>query len=133
MKFAKLDKQRQSEIRSSVYFLRFRTESPSFKAKVFSSYATISRTLAVPYNTVQHLCRYALKTKRKPKKDKEARRLDQEQIDFLLKKETHILWAGRTLKERTVLFYRRFPHKKIAVTSLRRLYLANGIKRKIVR
>ena len=94
MKFAKLDKQRQSEIRSSVYLLRFRTDSPSFKSKVFRSYANISRMLAVPYNTVQHLCRYGLKTKRKPKKDKAARRLDQEQTEFLLKKGTLILWAG---------------------------------------
>ena len=133
MKFIKLSKQRQSEIRSSVCLLRFRTDSPSSKSKLFSSYATISRVLVVPYNTVVHLCRYALKPKRKPKKDKEARRLDAEQTTFLLKKETLILWAGKTLKERTILFHRRFPHKKIAVTSLRRLYLANGIKRKIVR
>ena len=97
------------------------------------SYAGISRVLQLPYNTVVHLCRHAIKRKRPAKKDKEARRLDQEQIDFLLKKETLILWAGRTLKERSILFHRRFPHKKIAVTSLRRLYSANGIKRKIVR
>ena len=32
-----------------------------------------------------------------------------------------------------MLFHRKFPHKRIAVTSLRRLYLTHGIKRKIVR
>jgi hypothetical protein len=35
--------------------------------------------------------------------------------------------------ERTILFHRRFPNKKISVTSLRRLYLANKVKRKAVR
>ena len=44
-----------------------------------------------------------------------------------------MLWAGKTLKMRTVLFHRQFPDKCIAVTSLRRLYLAHGIRRKKVR
>ena len=37
------------------------------------------------------------------------------------------------MKERTVLFHRMYPDKKIAVTSLRRLYLRHGVRRKIVR
>ena len=133
MKFIKLSKDCQQSVRASVCLLRFQTEHPCSKPKAFMSYAAISRVLAVPYNTVVHLCRYALKPKRKPKKDKEARRLDAEQTTFLLKQDTLILWAGKTLKERTILFHRRFPHKRIAVTSLRKLYLANGIKRKVVR
>ena len=32
-----------------------------------------------------------------------------------------------------MLFHRQFPNKRIAITSLRRLYLKNGIKRKKVR
>lgn len=42
-------------------------------------------------------------------------------------------WSGKTLKERTVLFHRQFPDKRIAITSLRRLYLRFKIKRKRVR
>ena len=42
-------------------------------------------------------------------------------------------WAGFSLKYRTTLFHRTFPEKRIAVTSLRRLYLKQGIKRKKVR
>ena len=41
--------------------------------------------------------------------------------------------AGHTLHWRTVLFHRKFTNKRIAVTSLRRLYLKNGIKRKKIR
>lgn len=37
------------------------------------------------------------------------------------------------MKERTVMFHRQFPDKRIAVTSLRRLYLKNKIKRKKLR
>jgi len=37
------------------------------------------------------------------------------------------------MKERTVLFHRQFPDKRIAVTSLRRLYLKHKIRRKRVR
>ena len=32
-----------------------------------------------------------------------------------------------------MLFHRRFPDKRIAVTTLRRLYLRHGIRRKRVR
>ena len=37
------------------------------------------------------------------------------------------------MKERTILFHRQFTDKRIAVTSLRRLYQKHGIKRKKVR
>ena len=42
-------------------------------------------------------------------------------------------WAGLTMKQRTVLFHRQFTDKRVAVTSLRRLYLKHGVKRKRVR
>ena len=37
------------------------------------------------------------------------------------------------MKQRTVFFHRQFTDKRIAVTTLRRLYLKHGIKRKKVR
>ena len=42
-------------------------------------------------------------------------------------------WAGLTMKERVILFHRQFMNKKIAITSLRRLYLNNKVKRKKIR
>ena len=54
-------------------------------------------------------------------------------VDFLTSPETLKLWAGFPLKERSKLFHRKFPNKRIAVTSLRRLYSTHRIKRKIVR
>jgi len=37
------------------------------------------------------------------------------------------------MKERATLFHRKYPNKRVAVTSLRRLYLSKGVKRKVVR
>lgn len=37
------------------------------------------------------------------------------------------------MKNRCKLFHRKFPNKRIAVTSLRRLYLKNKIRRKKVK
>ena len=37
------------------------------------------------------------------------------------------------MKERAKLFHRKFPNKTIAVTTLRKFYLSNKIKRKKVR
>ena len=93
----------------------------------------ISKALSVPYASVQHICRSALKRKSHTKRDTESRRLEQQHIDFLLSHETLRRWAGFTLKQRCKLFHRQFVNKKIAVTSLRRLYLKHGIKRKAVR
>ena len=87
----------------------------------------------MPYASVQHICRSALKRKSHTKRDTESRRLEQQHIDFLLSHETLRHWAGFTLKQRCKLFHRQFVNKKIAVTSLRRLYLKHGVKRKAVR
>ena len=61
------------------------------------------------------------------------RRLDERHRAFLLSPQTLERWAGKTLKERTVLFHRIYTDKRIAVTTLRRLYLRHGVRRKKVR
>ena len=61
------------------------------------------------------------------------RKLDQVHLDFLLNPVTLEQWAGLTLKQRTVRFHRQFTDKRIAVTSLRRLYLSHGVRRKKIR
>ena len=73
------------------------------------------------------------KTKPKRKTGWQVRKLDQEHIDFLTSQDTLMRWAGRTFKERCKLFHRIYPDKRIAITSLRRLYLKHKIKRKKVR
>ena len=60
-------------------------------------------------------------------------KLDQEHFEFLMSPDTLKQWAGMTMKMRTTLFHRQFPNKRIAVTSLRRLYLRHKVKRKKVR
>ena len=65
--------------------------------------------------------------------EQSVRRLDEEHVRFLLSDRVLEAWAGKTMKERTVFFHRQFPDKRIAVTSLRRLYLKHKIRRKRVR
>ena len=37
------------------------------------------------------------------------------------------------MKRRILLFHRHFPNKRISVTSLRKFYLKNGLRRKRIR
>jgi len=85
------------------------------------------------YNQVQHICRTALRPTKMLGGDKLVRQLGPEHVQYLTSMHTLEQWSGLTMKQRTVLFHRQFPNKRIAVTSLRRLYLHHGIRRKKVR
>ena len=82
---------------------------------------------------MQHICRAALRPIRTLSGAKLVRRIGPEHVDFLTSLHTLEQWSGLTMQQRTVLFHRRFPDKRIAVTSLRRLYLRHGIRCKKVR
>ena len=69
-----------------------------------------------------------------PKKQvDESRKLSEDHVRFLTSEDTLEKWSGLTVLERTIKFGLKFPNKRIAVTSLRNLYLKNGIKFKSVR
>jgi hypothetical protein len=120
-------------MREAALLLRFRTTKPKASTRKYVAYSTIAKILGIRYNTVQHLCRHALKPVKEITPEKMVRVLSKEHIDFLLHLRTLELWSGKTLKQRTVLFHRKFTDKRIAVTSLRKLYVKHGIKRKKVR
>ena len=132
-RFSKLPKQHQAELREAVLLLRFRCTRPTPATHKHAAYGTIARGLSMPYNQVQHICRAALRPARPLDSKRLVRKLGQEHIDFLTSLRTLEEWAGLTMKQRTVLFHRRFTDKRIAVTSLRRLYLRHGIRCKKVR
>jgi hypothetical protein len=113
--------------------MRFRTKNPTKKSLTYCTYKVISKIVDLPWTSVRHLCIKALRRKKRVTIKQTERKLDQEHIDFLVSKDTLQLWAGKFLKERCKLFHRKFPNKRIAVTSLRRLYLKNKVKRKKVR
>ena len=113
--------------------LRYRCTDPSATSHIYISYLQIAKALRVPYNTVQHICRYAVEPRRQAPRSREFTKLEQHHIDFLTSYETLEEWAGYTLKYRAKLFHRQFTDKRIAVTCLRELYLKHGIKRKKVR
>ena len=133
MKLKKLSPLEKEEITRAVLLLRFRRTDPGPLAYKFMAYAKIAKALNLTVNEVTHLCRKAqsvpdpLKRQRDP-----ARRLEQHHVDYLLSERTLERWAGKTLAERAALFTAAFPDKTIAVTTLRRLYLRHGIKRKKV-
>ena len=113
--------------------IRFRTTQPSIKSWKYATYKTIAAALNLTQNEVQHICRNALKPQKTLTSEQLVRHLDQEHKDFLLSPITLERWAGLTMKKRTVYFHRKFTNKRIAVTTLRRLYLRNGVKCKKVR
>ena len=114
-------------------FLRFRRTDPKPTSFTHASYQTIAQIVNISYNQVQHICRQAVMPAKKATSKKEKSRLTQEHIDYLINPQTIQQWAGRTVKERAILFQRQFQKKRIAVTSLRRLYQKHGIKSKKVR
>ena len=120
-------------MRTAVLLIRYRTTTPTSKSKKYVSYKRIASTLNLTENEVQHICRKALMPTRKLSADMKVRMLDQAHYDFLLNPRILERWAGLTMKQRTIMFHRQFTDKRIAVTSLRRLYLRNGIRCKKVR
>jgi len=116
-----------------VLLLRFRCARPTPDARKYAPYGAIAGALGITYNQVQHICRRASRPDAPPKPEKQVRRLGPEHLAFLTSMHTLEQWAGLTMKQRTVLFHRQFPDKRIAVTSLRRLYLRHQIRRKKVR
>jgi len=132
-RFSKLTKQQQAELREAVLLLRYRSSRPTPDARKYAAYSAIAGALRMPYNQVQHICRRASRPDAPPKPEKQVRRLGPEHVAFLLSERVLEQWSGKTMKERTVLFHRIFPDKRIAVTSLRRLYLKHKIRRKRVR
>ncbi len=113
--------------------LRFRCTRPTLGAHKYAAYSTIAQGLLMTYNQVQHICRTALIPTKTLSGDKLVRKIGPEHVQYLTSMQTLEQWSGLTMKQRTVLFHRRFTDKRIAVTSLRRLYLRHGIRRKKVR
>ena len=121
------------ELREAVLLLRFRCTGPTLGAHKYAAYSTIAQGLHMTYNQVQHICRTALRPTKTLSGDKLVRKLSPEHVQYLTSMHTLEQWSGLTMKQRTVLFHRRFTDKRIAVTSLRRLYLRHGIRCKKVR
>ena len=124
---------KMADLRNAALLIRFRTSRPTIKSRKYATYRTIAAALNLTQNEVQHICRKALQPKRSLTSKQLVRKLDQEHINFLISPITLERWAGLTMKKRTVFFHRQFTNKRIAVTSLRRLYLKHGIKCKKVR
>ena len=124
---------RKAWLRTVALMLRYKTTKPTFKSQKYVQYKQVADALNLTYNEVQHICRAALRPKRPLTSRKMIRKLNDQHVQFLISPLTLEHWAGLTMKQRTVYFHRKFTDKRIAVTSLRRLYHKHGIKRKKVR
>ena len=133
MKYQKMEQKRKDKLKAAALIIRFRTTQPTAKSKKYATYKTIAATLNLTENEVWHICRKALVPKKTLTVQQIVRQLNQEHINFLINPKTLERWAGLTMKQRTVFFHRQFTNKRIAVTSLRRLYLKYKIKCKKVR
>ena len=114
---------KMADLRRAALLIRFRSTHPTTKSIKYATYKTIASILNLTQNEVQHICRKALKPQKTLTSKQIVRKLDQEHIDFLISPITLERWAGLTMMQRTVYFHRKFTNKRIAVTSLRRLYL----------
>ena len=133
MKMKALHPHKKADIIRAALLLRFRRTDPGPRAYRFLAYAKIAAILNLSVHEVAYHCRKASAGPDPQKRIKDpARKLDQCHVDYLIGERTLERWAGRTLQERAALFTAAFPDKKIAVTTLRRLYLKHGIKRKRV-
>jgi hypothetical protein len=133
MKFNKLDKDTQLQLRQGVLLMRFRSTTPKSGARKYVSYRRIAQVFNLSENQVQHICRYRHHQSPVTRCRRRLHKLSQSHVRYLIDRETLRSWAGYTLAERTALFERRFHSKRLAVTTLRRVYLTNGVKRKKVR
>ena len=61
----------QTQIKTACLLLRYRCTDPTASSYKYISYQNISKALSVPYNTVQHICRSALKPPRQLSAEKE--------------------------------------------------------------
>ena len=118
-----------------VLLLVYRTLSPSDISRRYVTFSKAARHVNMTYNKVYHICRKAILSQNSVarKSLSQSRILSQQQTDFLLSKETLILWAGLTMKDRIKLFERKFRGKRLSESKLRRLYLAHGVRRKEIK
>ena len=56
-----------------------------------------------------------------------------EHIEYLKSDDTLLLWSGKTLEQRCVLFHRHFGNHSINPTLLRKIYALHKIRRKHVK
>ena len=70
-----MPKQHQAELREAVLLLRFRCTQPTAGGHKYAAYSTIAQGLHISYNQVQHICRSALRPRKKLSGDKLVREL----------------------------------------------------------
>lgn len=134
MGFAKLSSHAKDKWRNAVLLLRFRTPEPTQASPTYASYRSIAQATGLAYNSVQHICRRAVRgTKMEPRVRFPLHRLEREHIDFLTSEHTLEKQAGMSLKERCDAFELLFPPKKLCPTTLRRIYSRSHITRKSVK
>ena len=76
--YRKLTKQQQAELKEAVLILRFGPTKDQRKPKAVHSYIDIARALGLPYNLVQHICRFKPVPQRRKKYKPEIWQMEKE-------------------------------------------------------
>ena len=58
MKYRQLSQKEKKDVRRAVLLMRYRTEGPTRRPRVYMTYGDIARVAGITYNQAQHLSRY---------------------------------------------------------------------------
>jgi len=134
---------------SAIRLLRYgpsRRRSGNFR---IMTYATIGKALSISTATVSRLLKmselqlqeemnqHRTKTRGGLKKLREDKRrptdLSEEQLAWILSRETLIQQVGLTIAERRAQFLRRYPDRQISITKYRSIYQRHHVRKKKIR
>ena len=120
-------------MKEAVLLMRYRSTDAADRNHRYMSYRHIAQFLKLTIYQVQHICCYK-PVARNADYDlkKKAEVLEDEHVNYIKADSTLLKMAGRTLKERSVLFEVEFPGKKLTARNLRSVYKKHKIKKKKV-
>jgi hypothetical protein len=101
---------------------------------VYAKFMDIAKILDISYSEARALSIIApsLMHISPPREGSRRSKFAAHHIGYLLSEQTLQEWAARTLKERCVLFHRRFPEVSISKSYLQKIYKDNKVKRKAI-
>ena len=116
MRYSQLDPDLKQQRRTVVLLLRFRTLRPTPACRRYLTYAQVARVANLGYNSVQHICRWALESRNPVTPRKRFSELSAEHVDYLTNEATLVRQAGLTLAERCAVFKLQYSGVKLSPT-----------------
>ena len=124
----------KDEKRRLAQTLRFGPPSLRAADTVFAKFIDIAKILDISYSEARALTiiAHSIMHISHPREGSHRSKFAADHIGYILSEQTLQEWAARTLKERCVLFHRRFPEVSISKSSLQKIYKENKVKQKAI-